>query len=176
MGDVFKEQIVKRKGTFKDIAIKACLCILAFLLGFAALLFINPMLGVLVWFAAGFGARFLMSFLNVEYEYIFTSGELDIDIIYDQSRRKRVFSGHVKQFEIMAHIDDKNHEGAFNGAQEVRDYSGGVKGLDTYAFLTVHDGKKVKIIFDPNEKMLKAISGVLTRRNLHLRAGVILMP
>jgi len=175
MGDVFKEQIVKRQGTMKDTGIKVCLVIIVLLIGFVV--FVNiPQLGVLVWFALGFGARFLMSYLNVEYEYVFTNGELDIDIIYDKSRRKRVFSANVKQFEIMAHIENKEHEHTFSSAHEVRDYSSGVNGPDTYMFFTVYQGKKVKVIIDPNEKMLKAFSGVLTRRNLHLRPGVVIIP
>ena len=175
MGDVFKEQIVKRQGTIKDTAIKVCLVIVVVMIGFIAIFSLGA-ISVIVIFALGLGAKFLMSYLNVEYEYVFTNGELDIDIIYDQSRRKRVFTAHVKSFEIMAHIDDKNHEHAFAGTQEIRDYSRGIPGPDTYAFITAYEGKKVKVIIDPNEKMLKAFSSVLTRRNLHLRAGVILIP
>lgn len=174
MGDVFKEQIVKREPTLKDKAIKVCLVVLVAIIGFWAILSIPPF-GVAIAFALGFGAHFLMSYLNVEYEYSFTSGELDIDIIYSKARRKRVFTSSVKKFEIMAHIDDKNHAHAFSGAQETLDYSSGVPGPNTYAFLTVLNGKKTKVIIEPNDKMLKAISGVLTRRNLHLRPGAVLI-
>ncbi|MCL1862611.1 MAG: DUF6106 family protein [Defluviitaleaceae bacterium] len=173
MGDVFKEQIVKRENTFKDTLIRVFLWILVLLVGIIVLL-INAQLGVIVIFALGFGARFLMGYLNVEYEYVFTNGELDIDIIYDRSRRKRIFSSHVKQFELMAYHDDKNHESALSTAQETRDYSSGVPGPSTYVFLTAHESKKLKIIIEPNDKMLKAISTVLTRNKLHLRPGVIL--
>jgi len=174
MGDVFKEQLVKRKPTFRDTVLKVCLGILAAIIGLSSFVFLGHF-GMLVVFGLVFGVKYLVGFLNVEYEYIFTNGELDIDIIYDQSRRKRVFTAQAKQFEIMAHIDDKNHEGTFNSAQETRDYSGGVPGPDTYVFLTVHEGKKLKVIIEPNEKMLKAFSGSLTRRNLHLRPGVVLL-
>lgn len=174
MGDTFKEQLVKRNGTPKDTAIKVCLAILVALLGLMSFLYLAHF-GVFIIFALGFGARFLASYLNVEYEYIFTNGELDIDIIYDQARRKRLFTAHVKSFEIMAHIDDKNHEHTFNSAQETRDYSSGKPGPNTYAFITVLEGKKTKIIIEPNDKMLKAFSGTLTRRNLHLRAGINLV-
>jgi len=176
MGDIFKEQLVKRKTTAKDTAIKVCLVIIVALVAFLGLFVLRAgPFSVLVVFALGFGARFLMGYLNVEYEYIFTNGELDIDIIYDRARRKRIFTAQVKSFEIMAHIDDKNHEHSFNAAQETRDYSSGVPGSDTYVFITIHEGKKIKVIIEPNEKMLKAFSGVLTRRNLHLRPGVVLL-
>jgi hypothetical protein len=63
----------------------------------------------------------------------------------------------------------------FNNVQETRDYSSGVPGLNTYVFITVYEGKKIKVIIEPNEKMLKAFNGTLTRRNLHLRPGVVLV-
>jgi hypothetical protein len=175
MGDVFKEQIVKRQATIKDTAIRVCMWVLVMLVGFFIIIAISPQIGVLVFFGLFIAARYLSGFLSVEYEYVFTSGELDIDAIYDKARRKRVFSANIKQVELMAHIDDKNHEAAFSTAQETRDYSGGTPGPNTYAFLTNHEGKKIKVIIEPNDKMLKAFSTVLTKRNLHLRPGVVLL-
>ena len=105
----------------------------------------------------------------MEYEYIFTNGDLDIDVIYNRSRRKRIFTTNMKDIELMAHIEDNNKAGEFHGAQETKNFSSGVNGPDTYVFLTTHNNKRVKIIFEPNEMMLKAISQVVTRRKLFLR-------
>ena len=174
MGDVFKEQIVKRKTTAKDTIIRICLVILVILIFFVALMVI-PSLAVIIAAAAGFGAFVIMGFLNVEYEYVFTNGELDIDAIYNKSRRKRLFTAKVNDFEIMAHIEDRNHEGAFNNIQEFRDYSSGNPGPDTYVCLLNYNSKRLKLIIEPNEKMLKAIAGSINRRKLHLRPGVVLV-
>lgn len=168
--DTFKEQLVKRQKNFKDTAIKVCLVILVILFGIAALIFLQA-IGILIIFALGFGAHFLMGYFNVEYEYIFTNGELDIDIIYNKSRRKRALTVDMKQVEVFAHIDDKSHEHAMNSAQETRDYSSGAHGPDTYVFLISHESKKMKVIIDPNEKMLKAFSSAISRRKFHLRPG-----
>ena len=174
MADIFNEQIVKRQSTARDAAIRVCLVILLVLIGVFSFVFLN-IFALMVIFGTGYGAFFLMSYLNVEYEYTFTSGELDIDIIYNRARRKRLLSVNLKQIEIMAHIDDPNHSGTFKSAQEIRDYSSGTKGDNTYAFLAVIDGKKTKVIIEPNDKMLKTFSKVLTRRNLHLRPGVVII-
>ena len=167
MGDVFREQIVARTQTAKDTAIKLCMWVLVVLIGVGVLMYF-PGFALIIVVLLGVGAKFLQGYLNVEYEYIFTNGELDIDVIYDKSRRKRLFSGSVKSFEIMAHTGDRNHERAFSAAQETRDYSAGTPNENTYAFLTAYNGKKVKVIIEPNEKMLKAFSGALTGRILHL--------
>ncbi|MCL2357412.1 MAG: DUF6106 family protein [Defluviitaleaceae bacterium] len=168
--DTFKEQLVKRKKTAKDTAIKVCIVILVVLLAIPAIVYLQAF-GVLAIFAMGFGAHFLIGFFNIEYEYIFTNGELDIDIIYNKSRRKRALTTNMKNVEIFAHINDENHAHTLNSAQEVRDYSSGENGPDTYAFLAVHESKKVKIIIDPNEKMLKAFSTAIPRRKFHLKPG-----
>ncbi|MCL1845340.1 MAG: hypothetical protein FWF77_05510 [Defluviitaleaceae bacterium] len=168
--DTFKEQLVKRNKTAKDTAIKICLVILVILLALPALYFLQAF-GVLAIFALAFGAHFVMGFFNIEYEYIFTNGELDIDIIYNKSRRKRALTVDMKQVEVFAHIDDASHAHAMNSAQETRDFSSGTHGPDTYTFLTTHESKKIKVILDPNEKMLKAFSTAISRRKFHLRPG-----
>jgi len=174
MGDVFKEQIVKRKSTVKDAAIRVCLIILVVLIFFISFMII-PAFAVIITAAAGFGAMFLMSFLRVEYEYVFTNGELDIDAIYNRARRKRQLSANVKEFDIMVHIDDKNHEAELNSAQETKDFTSGEPGPNTYVFLATINSKKTKVIIEPNDMMLKVIAGAIPRRKLHLRPGVVLV-
>jgi len=168
MTDIFKEQIVKRKETTKD-RMKRIGLILAVIVVFFVAVSTIPTFTPIITLAAGFGAYFLTGFLKVEYEYVFTNGELDIDIIYNRSRRKRLFSSHVNQFEIMAHVEDMTYVGSFSNAQEVHNYSSGVNGPDTYAFLVNKNGKQQKIIIEPNEKMMKAIGGSISRTKLHLK-------
>jgi len=168
MVDVFKEQIVKRQSTATDTLKRAGILIGAFIVTLLGLMF-GQAFGPIIMFASMFGAWFLMSFLRREYEYSFTAGELDIDVIYNRSRRKRVFSARVNDIEIMAHVDDKVNAGSFQNAQVVKDYSSGVNGNDTYAFMINYENKRTKVIIEPNEVMLKALASVLMRRRLHVR-------
>ena len=165
MGDIYKEQIIKRKPTTKTTLYRAGLILAVALVFIAGTAFLGGW-GTTLALIAGFGAYFAMGFLYVEYEYTFTSGELDIDIIYNKSRRKRLFSGQVKDFEIMAHAEDKIHAGDFSNTQETLDCSSGEVSDDTYAFLTNYNGKRLKIIIEPNEMMFKAIASSLTPRKL----------
>jgi len=167
MGDVFKEQIVKRKETTLDTFKRAGIILSVFVLFFILLQTPLATFSPIITLAAAFGAFYLISFLRVEYEYVFTNGELDIDIIYNRSRRKRVFSANVKSFEIMAHVEDTTHMGSFSAAVETRDYTSGTVGQDTYAFLVVVGGKQTKVLIEPNEKMMHAIAGAMPRSRLH---------
>ncbi|MCL2360302.1 MAG: DUF6106 family protein [Defluviitaleaceae bacterium] len=167
-GDVFKEQIVKRQSTPLTTLKKVGLVIAALFIGMIGMA-IGQAFGPFILAAVVFAAWFGMSFLNVEYEYTFTAGELDIDAIYNRSRRKRIFSARVNDFEIMAHVEDNRHTGAFHGAQVTKNYSSGVVGSNTYAFMLNHQNKRTKIIIEPNDIMLKALASVLTRRRLHIK-------
>ena len=172
MGDVFNEQIVRRQGNYTDTIKRVGIAVLILVIFFTSFAFLQAF-AVFIGAAAVFGGMYLMSFLNVEYEYVYTNGELDIDIIYNRSRRKRLFSTVVKDFEIMAHVNDKTHEGAFGRAQETINCHSGEIGPNTYAFLATIKGKRSKVIFEPNDKMLKAIGTSLSRNKLHLRPGTI---
>jgi len=166
MNDVFKEQLIKRKpntaDTMKKVGIIfAALIILAVPFFVTALQQYIGMFYIFLLILVGFGVYMLFSFFNIEYEYAYTNGELDIDIIYSKSRRKRVFSGTVKDFEIM--VCALNKEQRMN-AQETRDYSSGTMSPNVFAFLTSYKGKRLKILIEPNEKMLAAITATLSPR------------
>ena len=167
MGDVFKEQLIKRAVTIKDTAKRFGVVSLAVLVVFISMsIQILQPFWIFIAFAAIFGAYFLISRLNIEYEYIFTNGDLDIDVIYNKNSRKRLFSSSVKQFEIMAHVQDTAHTREMSNVSETKDYSSGIAGPNTYAFITPYKGKRLKIVFEPNDMMIKAFSTVLTPRKL----------
>jgi len=156
MKDVFYEQLVKRQPTAKDRLIRVAVIlgiILIFILGTLFLQVIGWALTV----AAGFGAYILFGRLKKEYEYIFTNGELDIDVIYNKSSRKRVFSGHVRDFEMMAHTADLRHENTFKSAEDRQDYSTGIISDRSYTFLTRYNNKRSAITIEPNDAMFEVI-------------------
>lgn len=166
MGDVFLEQLVKRKPTGRDTLIRTGL-ILGVAIIFLVTMTIIPGLGMIITLAFGFGAYILNGRLKKEYEYSFTNGELDIDVIYNRSSRKRIFNGHVRDFELMAHVDDQNHKNSLNTASERLDYSTGIPSGRSYNFLTNYKGKRVAIIIEPNEEMLAAIGKAMTRSKFY---------
>jgi hypothetical protein len=170
MGDVFKEQMIKKAPSRKDTLIKAALIAAAFLLAAAAMLFL-PTFMPIVAIAAVFGVYYAFSMLNKEFEYIFTSGELDIDCIYGKSRRKRKFSCDIKEAILMTHASNGDGDNEFSASKETIDCSERGVGPDTYYLLAIYQNKRVKVIFDPNEKMLAAISPYMGRRKLIHKKG-----
>ena len=168
MADVFNEQLIKRQPNSKDRLIR--IAIIAGVVVVAFITFSIPalaMFGMIIVVIAAFLAYIFMGRLKREYEYIFTNGELDIDVIYNKSSRKRVFTGMVRDFEIMAHVEDPSHTNTFSAAEDRLDFSTGIVSESSYYFLTNYKGKRVAITIEPNEVMREAIAKVLTRRKFH---------
>ena len=93
--DTFFEQIIKIKLTGKVKALITAIIVFDALLVCVLLylsLFLAPTIMLLVVAGAIYGGYKLISLLSIEYEYIYTNGDLDVDKIVAKSNRKRVVS------------------------------------------------------------------------------------
>ena len=150
MGEFYTEQLVKRNTAVKDKLLKVLLIVLIILslplvLGYKfgfILLVLLVAVTVLVFMRT-----------DVEYEYLYYNGDLDVDIIYRKSRRKRVFSMNVNEMEMLAPAD--SIEVKHYDRVKTEDYSSGRKDADKYAMIVSKNGAKVRIIFEPNEKVVE---------------------
>lgn len=105
--DTFVEAIYKRKMQSADYAKIAGIMVLYFVLLMAIFVLVGifPVITTLIpLFIIGgaFGAWWLITGLNKEFEYVVTKGDLDIDSIIARRRRKRAYSVKAKDIEIMA--------------------------------------------------------------------------
>lgn len=165
MNDVFMEQIVKKQKEGKDI-VRNCAIIFAGLLLAAALFVLLMMpfpmrqyLGMIVFLilvGVIYYTWYIISGLNLEYEYIFTNGELDVDKISNRRKRKRMTTVRLSQAESFAAYDPA----AFDKSAYEHVYNACVfsRGEGNY-LVSYHnrDGEKCCLIFTPNEKMLEAV-------------------
>ena len=157
--DVFNEQIVKIKNGAKNISLKILLWLAALLLVFLTFLFIDYLNTIAIIIIGGlfYGAYKLSSRLNVEYEYILTNGELDVDKIVAQSTRRRMVT--IKCSDI----------------EKVGKYSAGLKTHGKFLmccnpsenafYVLARDTKNeaVCLVMEPNDKMKNGIKGYLPR-------------
>ncbi len=100
--DTFFEQIVKIKLNKKAKGLIVAIVVADLLLA-AGLLFLSmifaPSFGILIVAGLIYGGYKLISQLSVEFEYIFTNGDLDVDKIVAKSSRKRMVSLKCSQVE-----------------------------------------------------------------------------
>lgn len=156
-GDVFSEVLVKRKTTTGNIIVRVICGIVTliiaalFVLGFFAALpglFIFAVVILVIEY-------FIIRFQKVEYEYIFTSGDLDFDQLSGDFRRKRKLSVTFEALEVIAPEGSHWLDGYQHGDMKVYDFSSRDKSKKRYVYVGGSDNGRIKVIFEPSEKMVK---------------------
>lgn len=100
MGDSYREIMVKRETSVMDQVKKISLIGLTVLM-FAGGIFITPLL-LLVGLALAIVCYFIVPGFDLEYEYLYVNGELDVDKIMSKQKRKKCASYDMNLLEIMA--------------------------------------------------------------------------
>ncbi|WMJ22136.1 hypothetical protein RBG61_08995 [Paludicola sp. MB14-C6] len=174
MNDVFFEQIVKKKDSIKDKLIKACILLVALFLFFMLMYVVvftrYPTINSIAFLLAVgslVGAWYFISGLNLEFEYIYTNGEIDIDKISAKRKRKRVTTVRISSFEL---FEEYNHDKYKSEHFDVKIYAC-THMLDENVYSAVYRGKqgeKCLLVFSPNERLLTEINKIY-KRKVHSR-------
>lgn len=171
MGDIFKEQLVKREKNLKDDMKKGSIIAVAVTISLLVLLSMDIGAAAVIILVVALIAAYFVHNMNIEYEYSVTNGEIDIDRIYNKTKRKNVFTGNCADFLVMAHIDDKEHLEEYKDLKRYDFSSGGIYG-NTYIFVTEYKGKKAQIMIEPNEDILNAMLVTMTPKKLFKNKNV----
>ena len=152
MAETFKEYLIKQKKSPTDILAQVGLVVGTIISIGIALLYGGSFIGPVFIIGILFGVGFLFSKFSREYEYILTNNELDIDVIYNRSRRKRVMTIDMKKIEIMASIKDERHQAELNKGYKVINVSDNSNDDNTYVVMTQTPTKGAcKVLISPNE-------------------------
>ncbi|OON96735.1 MAG: hypothetical protein ATN36_04835 [Epulopiscium sp. Nele67-Bin005] len=154
MGDIFKEQLIQARRTSKDktslVAIVASTISLS-----VVVLWLFGGMGAVVIVGIVLLANYLRSFLSREYEYAITNNELDIDVIYNKQRRRRIKTIDLRNITMMASIADDRHKEQLLRVEKAIDCSDGKLEANTYAIIYSVNGETLKILLTPNNEMLQ---------------------
>lgn len=156
--DVFVEQLVKRRRTSGDI-VKIILCVLAILL----VLMATPILIGIQYFGSialllCVGLIYLLYnvliSVNLEYEYAFTNGALDIDKIIAARRRKRLTDLNAREIEIMAKTSNRAYK-SYAENRGIKKIYACTAPTDEDVFFVVYqkNNNKYMLIFNPDERI-----------------------
>lgn len=157
--DSFIEYMIKQKRTpsvaFKKIMVYAAAFALSLIVMFISLIFPSVLLSIspLVIVALFYVAYRINTSFDIEFEYILTNGELDIDKITHKSRRKRLMTIHCKSFIEFGKLD-KNTKADDTGFTRVIDAGAKSDTYDDYYAVFYKNGQKIKLIFNPTLKMI----------------------
>jgi len=167
MTDVFREERVVRVLTGRDkglrVTVVAASVVFALVSGIVLLPGLPVFYLVLV-VAVGWGARAFLKRQNREYEYTFTNGELDIDVIYNKEWRKQLYSIDLqKDVLLMAPVSAAEHRAEWEGTGVPISVGRTASGEGAYVLLVRKDGRRTVLTWDPSEEMVQACRRVAPR-------------
>lgn len=167
--DTFMEKLVTKRKTMADHLVTAGIVLAAMLLiMFSMTIQLLQDLGISFIIIAGIaylGFR-LISSKNVEYEYVVTNGDLDIDKIISKRKRKRIFSANCKEFDIVAPVKSDSYDRSVQEIKKKIDASGNIDSPDAWFVTLNYKGEKTVVIFEPDERMLKNFKIYIPRKVL----------
>lgn len=152
MSDLYSELLVKKKQTAKDLVVKYGLIALTVIMVLGGLV-LNVLLLVPA-IALGIACYFVIPKTDLEYEYLFVNGELDIDMIMSKSKRKRVKSLQLAKADLVAPL--KSHRmDYYNGNQKMKEYdfSSGIEDHKRYAMIIRDSGETCKVILELDDAL-----------------------
>ena len=153
----FKEYLIKRKKGAKEIVFTVLLYLAALVIAFVFLAIIPPIggLNLLVIVGGFYGAHKLSAKFNREYEYVVTKDNVDIDVIFNKTSRKRVVSFSVRDVEYIStaesitKADIKRYNKVINASSNKKD-------AEVYVACLEKNGGTL-IMFEPTYAMLEIL-------------------
>ncbi len=165
--DVFIEKIVKKKSDAKSKALTILIIVGVLILSIVALgIPFLGMFGIFIVVGLIYGAWILITSFQVEYEYSLTNGELDIDSIIAQRRRKRILTINCKEFELLAPFNESHKRETETPSLKKKIYactSLDAEGLYFAIFNTTEFGKTL-LVFEPDDRMLASFKSYIPRK------------
>lgn len=171
--DIFCEQLVVKKTTLLDWLKRLGIVIAALILFYISFVILPQMgntigsifssLGVIIAIGAGYGAWYLITATKIEYEYILTNGELDVDKIIAQRKRKRLASINLREVSDFGIYQPEKHQpDAYNAT--IYACSDPKDPGTYYAIVPEHKVYgKCMLIFNPNDAVLENAKQYLRR-------------
>lgn len=172
--DIYLEYMVKKKKTAAQTALTALVCVLGVVLSFALLVFtfmisvsmqqagtaigqIASFIGLLLIAAVWYCVYLLITMQNIEYEYILTNSELDIDKVMSKKGRKHIISIDFKNIVVCAPVEDNEHNNDYRNIKADKVYNvvgDASRGSIYFVDVMGDNGTRTRILFQPTSKMI----------------------
>ena len=173
LNDTFFEHMVKKDPTVAD-QLKKCgiLFVAMLIIGGCFMLLASQYLNMLaaaIAVCTGWIAFLTLRLQGVEYEYIVTNGEMDVDKIQGKSKRKRLVTVDVNSITEFAQYDPQNPMEVGGRTRVLA--AKNMKSSETYVALFEHKELGPCILyFTPNEKMVEYIAHAKKGKRVYVPA------
>ncbi len=162
MGEAYHEHLVKRKNTAEGMMLRIFVvlaCVSSVIVGMGT----NPLVFAIS-VALAYLVRYVFHATDVEYEYIYISGEIEISKICGKMKRKTLKTFDIENLEMLAPEGDDELQTFERQEHQVFDYSSLVKENQKYVAFIRKDSNLTKIIFEPSEAIVKEAKMMAPRK------------
>ena len=163
----YVDVIVKRKTRYIDVLLRFIW--IAILIWGSIITF---MLGGMVCIAFVCGNFTLMYFFwnhyKLDYEYVYCDGQIDFDLVRNNNKRKHRLRINLENAELLAPADSEKVIN-YRGINIIERYISHADATGVYALIVKKQDRLIKVLIEPNVKMLRLIRNKMPRR-VDLRA------
>lgn len=156
------EYMIKRKTTVASVIARV-----ASILFVVVCVMLYPILNFVAFgisIIAAYLVRYTFQTTNVEYEYTYIAGECRIDKVMSKRKRKKCTQFELDKVEVIAPEGHESLKGYENKECSLKKYVSGEQDAKRYIVYERKDADLVEIIFEPNEKLLKAMQNYAPRK------------
>ncbi len=161
MEDVFYEQLVADSRPMRSRWLRAGMIVLVILVLALELLFwqIGQYIFILTLFLAVIFFMYFWRRTSCEYEYSFTDGQLDVDVIFNKQGRKRLLTLDCRKITLVAPVSEPRFQRLYEqpAAVHIVATDRNPEQTGVYVLLGSSADKSLKLEFQPDERMLRLL-------------------
>lgn len=164
MGDTYREILIQKEKTSATSLLKGGLIGLNVLV-FVAGIILHPLFLLVGIVLAVVLYMLVLPKLDVEYEYLYVNGGLDIDVIYSRQKRKKAASYDVNELEILA--PDKSHAlDSYQNSKDIktRDFTSGRADVKSYVLVFIKDKQRELVKLELDDEIVQDIRRLAPRK------------
>lgn len=163
MSDLYEELLIKRVTPSGERVMKTAMIIVT-LLAAAAGILVNPII-LLLFVGMCVLDYFKFPTFDLEFEYLYVNGELDIDKIISKQKRKRADSVDMGHVELIAPKNSHELDSYRQNSQiRVKDYSSGREDAEVFAMIVTRENQTEMIWIEPNAVILNDMKRIAPRK------------
>lgn len=162
LNESYAECLIKKKPPGPALIIKILLA--AGVLLTAGSILRYGMFGLIAFAAMCAFAYHVIQNLNVEYEYLLVDKTFSVDKILNKTRRKKAAEYTLEDIQVIAPENSGKIREYENQVKKVCDFTSGKQGAVRYAFIYTKSGAGEKVLFEPDEKVLRCLKQMVPRR------------
>ena len=162
MNDSYAECLVRRKIPMYSNVVNIVMGVVTVICVLLALS--TNVIGMILLLVSGGVTYLLYRNSRVEYEYLYVDKILSIDKILGRAKRKSAWEGKMDEIQVIALSSSHGLDEYKQAGSKVLDFSSQLPGAKTYTAVIRTGAETVKLIFEPDDKMLQCFRQTAPRK------------